>query len=93
MHVVVPHDSLKPETLRAVIEEFLTRDGAVHGHSDTPLDRRVEAVRRMLASREAVLVFDDESQACTIRTAAEMRRGAEAKRGATPERRIEPINE
>lgn len=66
MPTLIPHASLKPETLTAVIEEFVTRDGAVHGHSDTPVDRQIEAVRRLLTSGKAAILFDEESESCTI---------------------------
>jgi uncharacterized protein YheU (UPF0270 family) len=36
--IPVPPDNLRPNTLQVLIEGFVTRDGAVHGHSDTPLD-------------------------------------------------------
>ena len=54
------------EALRGVIEEFVTRDGAVHGHSETPMSQQVEAVRRQLMMGKAVIVFDEESESCTI---------------------------
>lgn len=66
MNTVVPYGNLQPQTLQALIEEFITRDGAVHGHSDVPLDARVQAVRRQLQSGEAVIVFDEGSGSCTI---------------------------
>ena len=66
MNIVVPHDSLKPQTLRAVIEEFITRQGAVHGHADTPLERQVEAVQKQLVTGRAIIVFDDEAGTCSI---------------------------
>ncbi|MCX5661015.1 MAG: YheU family protein [Planctomycetota bacterium] len=66
MTTIVPHESLKPETLDALLEEFVTRDGAVHGHQDTPTDRQIEAVRKLLTSGKAVIVFDDETESCTI---------------------------
>ena len=66
MKIIVPHDSLQPETMREVMEEFVTRDGAVHGHTETPLPQRVESVRRQLRSGKAVIVFDPETDSCNI---------------------------
>ena len=66
MSVVIPFEQLRPETLNAVIEEFVTRDGAVHGHAEAPLDNQVEAVRRQLQSGRVVIVFDEETESCTI---------------------------
>ena len=66
MNVIIPFEQLRPETLDAVIEEFVTRDGAVHGHTDCPLDKQVEAVRGLLRSGRVVLVFDEETESCTL---------------------------
>ena len=73
MKIIVPNDSLRPATLQAVIEEFVTREGAVHGHTDTPLKVQIEMVRRQLRSGEAVIVFDQATESCTIRPAEEIR--------------------
>jgi len=62
----IPPDSLSPETLRAVIEEFITRQGAVHGHGEADLDVQVDRVMKQLRSRRVVLVFDAESETCNI---------------------------
>ena len=64
--MIVPHDALQPDTLDALIEEFVTRDGAVHGHTETPVLAQIDAVRRQLRSGKAVIVFDEETQTCTI---------------------------
>ena len=66
MSITIPHDQLLPDTLQALIEEFVTRAGAVHGHHDTPLNEMIEGVRAQLKSGEAVIVFDEEAETCTI---------------------------
>jgi uncharacterized protein len=71
MNVLVPYDRLRPETLRAFLEEFVTRDGAVQGHTDAALEDKIEAVRRQLVSGKAVIVFDQTTESGTIRLAEE----------------------
>ena len=66
MNIVVPCDALEPQTLQSLIEEFITRDGAVHGHRDVPLREKMQAVHRQLQSGEAVIVFEEETESCTI---------------------------
>jgi uncharacterized protein YheU (UPF0270 family) len=66
MRIVVPPGQLSTVTLQALIEEFVTRQGAIHGHSDTPLEGMVQEVGRRLERGEAVIVFDEESESCTI---------------------------
>jgi uncharacterized protein len=64
--MIVPHETLQPETLRALIEEFVTRDGAVHGHSENSLQDRVASVMRQLKSGTIVILFDEQSETCTV---------------------------
>jgi uncharacterized protein YheU (UPF0270 family) len=52
--------------LCALIEEFVTRDGAVQGHSDTPLAAKMQAVVRQLEAGKVVIVFDAENESCSI---------------------------
>ena len=72
MSIIIPHDQLQPDTLEALIEEFVTRSGAVHGHHDTPLAEMMEAVHRQLKSGEVVIIFDEEAETCTIATKEQM---------------------
>ena len=66
MHIVVPHDHLQPETLWAVIEDFVTRDGAIQGHRDSSLGQKIKAVQSRLQSGAAVIVFDDAEETFSI---------------------------
>jgi len=72
----VPPDALQPETLRAVIEEFITRHGAVHGHGESDLNTQVGHVMKQLKSRRVVLVFDEEEGSCNIVTVDEFQKNA-----------------
>jgi uncharacterized protein YheU (UPF0270 family) len=63
---------LEPETLTRLIEDFVTRDGNDNG-DETPLDVRVQRVRRALDSGQAVIVFDPESQQCQLMLKHELR--------------------
>jgi uncharacterized protein YheU (UPF0270 family) len=64
--MIIPHTQLQPETLTALIEEFVTRDGAVHGHHHTSLEEMIRAVRRQLETGKAEIVYDEETETCTI---------------------------
>lgn len=58
----IPHAQLAPDTLSAIVLEFVTRDGTDH----SPVDQRVESVMRQLDSGEAELHFDPETQTCNV---------------------------
>ena len=60
--MLVPHTHLSPQALRAVVEEFVTRDGT----DDTDVAQRIDAVLRQLDLGRAELHFDDETKTCHI---------------------------
>jgi uncharacterized protein len=64
--MIIPHESLERDTLYALIEEFVARDGAVHGHSEMSLAAKMQAVLRQLEAGKAVIVFDAENETCSI---------------------------
>jgi uncharacterized protein YheU (UPF0270 family) len=64
--MIIPYDELQPQTLHALIEEFVTRHGAVHGHNDADTSRDINSVMSELRSGRAVIVFDEEDESCSI---------------------------
>ena len=64
--MIIPWDRIPPETLQQLIEEFVTRDGTDYGSTETPLETRVEQVRRALRDGRAVVTFDSALQSATI---------------------------
>lgn len=60
--MLIPHAGLAPNTLTAIVLEFVTRDGTDH----SPVERRVKNVIRQLENGEAELHFDPESQTCNV---------------------------
>ena len=62
--MLIPHTTLAPATLRAVIQEFVTRDGTDH----SPVELRVESVLRQLEAGHVELHFDQQTETCNIVT-------------------------
>ncbi len=58
----IPHDRLDRETLRSVIEEFVTRDGT----ELTDTADKIEQVRLLLVQGEVELWFDEKTRSCNI---------------------------
>jgi uncharacterized protein YheU (UPF0270 family) len=58
----IPYRQLSPAALRAVIEEFVTRDGTDH----SAVDERIERVLRQLEVGTAELHFEQETATCNI---------------------------
>ena len=64
--MVVPHTELAEETLRAVIEAFVLREGTEYGSRDFALEEKVAHVRTQLERGIAHIVYDPESQSIDI---------------------------
>jgi uncharacterized protein len=62
----IPHTSLSATTLRAVIEEFITREGTDYGERELTLDEKVDGVMQQLRQKQAFIVYDEETQSCTL---------------------------
>lgn len=60
--MLIPHSQLSPATLRAVVEEFVTRDGTDH----SLVERRIAAVLNQLDAGLVSLHFDEVSESCNI---------------------------
>lgn len=64
---VIPWQSLSDEALRGIIEDFVTREGTEYGFTEVSLDSKVAQVLKQLQKVEAIIVFDSESNSCSIR--------------------------
>lgn len=67
--IIIPYSELSPAALEGIIEEFVTRNGTELG-TEVPLDERVRRVRELLQKGYFLLVFDTESETCSIIPAA-----------------------
>ncbi len=64
--IEIPYERLSPEILRAVIEEFILREGTDYGLLEYSLDDKVSQVEKQLKHGKAVIMFDEESESCTL---------------------------
>ena len=71
--IEVPYDSLQPDTLRSLVEEFITRDTTDYGAREKSLEEKVADVMRQLRRGEAKVVFDPQTSGANIVPAASLR--------------------
>lgn len=64
--IEVPYERLDPETLRNMIQEFVSRDGADWGEVGGALEDKVAQVMQQLRSRKVKVVFELKSQTANI---------------------------
>ncbi len=66
MTMVIPFEQLTPETLTALIEEFVSRDGTDYGEHEVSLQEKVTQVQKMLQTGQAVILFSESTGQCNI---------------------------
>lgn len=66
--IEIPLDRLSPEILKAVIEEFVLREGTDYGVSETSMDSKITQVRRQLDRGDVLITFDPGTENCTLLT-------------------------
>jgi uncharacterized protein len=64
--VDVPYEQLHPETLRNLLQEFVTREGSDWGATDGTLEDKVGQVLQQLRAKKVKVVFDLTSQTANI---------------------------
>jgi uncharacterized protein YheU (UPF0270 family) len=64
--VVVPYTELAGETMRAIIEAFVLREGTEYGSREFALEEKVAHVRSQLERGIAQIIYDPESQSIDI---------------------------
>jgi len=69
--IEIPTSELPPETLRAVIESFIMREGTDYGDADYSLDNKVDQVKRQLDKGEVLLMWDEIAESCNLITKAQ----------------------
>lgn len=64
--IEIPFARIDPETLRRMIEEFVTRDGADWAESGCALEDKVRQVLRQLRDGQVKVVYDEKSQTANL---------------------------
>lgn len=62
----IPWQKLEPTTLKALISEFVSRDGTDYGETDVSHDDKITQVHRGLLAGVIKLVFDSETESTTF---------------------------
>lgn len=57
--MIVPHQSLSNETLNAVIESFILREGTDYGTEEYSLAEKIQQIIEQLKSGAVVLVYSE----------------------------------
>jgi hypothetical protein len=64
--MVIPYQRLAPETLIALIESFISREGTDYGVTELALQTKVEQIRNQIVAEKVVIVYDQESESINL---------------------------
>jgi uncharacterized protein YheU (UPF0270 family) len=62
----VPPDALEPDTLRAVVESFVLREGTDYGAHEISLEAKVAQVLTQLRRGQAHITFDPATESVNV---------------------------
>lgn len=62
----IPLDRISPDTLRNMIEEFVTREWSELADSEYTLDEKVDQVMQQLQDKRARIVYDSTTETWNI---------------------------
>lgn len=75
--MIIPLDSLPKETLTAIIENFVLREGTEYGQEDVALADKIQQVQLQLKQGLAVLVYSELHETVNILPADQFIEGTE----------------
>ncbi len=66
--MLIPHASLSPDSLRGVVEEYVSREGTEYGDREYTMDEKVRHVLQQLERGEIFIDYDPDSSTCNLVT-------------------------
>ncbi|WP_038179149.1 YheU family protein [Vibrio rhizosphaerae] len=57
--MIIPWQTLEPDTLNNLIREFILREGTDYGEHEISLEEKVAQVKQQIQSGEAVIVYSE----------------------------------
>ncbi len=65
--MIIPWQDIAPETLENLIREFILREGTDYGEIEISLDEKIEQVKALLVSGEAVIMYSELHESVDIK--------------------------
>ncbi|MEY8216308.1 MAG: YheU family protein [Colwellia sp.] len=75
--MIIPLDQLSHETLTAIIENFILREGTEYGAEDVSKEAKISQVKKQLEQGSAVLVYSELHESINILPSDQFKVGME----------------
>ena len=69
--LIVPYNELSPDTLQALIEDFVTRDGTDYGHDEKSRQDKAEHLLTLLKAGKLLITYNENTETCGLVTKEE----------------------
>lgn len=73
-YIQIPPERLPEATLKALIEEFILREGTDYGHSGPTLEEKMQRVYKQIGSNRVVILFSTLTENTTLVSVQEFRK-------------------
>ena len=57
--MIIPHQSLSPDVLQSILEEYINREGTDYGEQELTLQQKVQRLLPQIERGEVYIVFDE----------------------------------
>ena len=64
--MLIPYTKLSEEALRAIIEEYITREGTEYGVTEYTFEQKIKQIHQQLLQGEIKINFDIETETCNL---------------------------
>jgi uncharacterized protein YheU (UPF0270 family) len=72
--MIIPYTELSKETLHALIEDFVTRDGTDYGWDEMSRQEKAAHLLELLKSGDLLISYNEETESCGLLTKEESAR-------------------
>ena len=62
----IPYTEISEEALKAIIQEYITREGTEYGIKEYSFQQKIEQIKQQLLKGDIKINFDDETQTCNL---------------------------
>ena len=73
--MIIPYTEIASDTLNALIEEFVTRDGTDYGEVEVSTAQKVQQVMGQLMRQEIFIIYSELHETCTLITKETLAKG------------------
>lgn len=57
--MIIPYQSLSPDVLQSIIEEYISREGTDYGEYELSLEQKVQRLLPQVKSGDVLIIFDE----------------------------------